>query len=236
MTPRQEPETLDQLRARALGMLADPQAVLDFLEGRDPRRGKAVVYVHTTPEQLAAVTGADVARIEDIGPATCAMLANILGHDHITLKPVIDLTETIAADAYEIPTRVAEHVRLARPADYFPYANAVGSSFGDLDHVITFDRHGPPGQTNTTNLAPLVRRHHRIKTFARGWKVQPLGNHAYLWTTPHGRQLLVDNHGTHKVPTDPGPTGPGGRVPPRNEAAYRDPMRVDYFWPAVLAA
>ena len=60
-------------------------------KARDPRRGKAVVYVHTTPEQLAAVTGADVARVEDIGPATCAMLANILGHDHITLKPVIDL-------------------------------------------------------------------------------------------------------------------------------------------------
>jgi hypothetical protein len=40
----QEPETRGQLRARALGILADPQAAIDLLGGRDPRRGRAVVY------------------------------------------------------------------------------------------------------------------------------------------------------------------------------------------------
>ncbi len=93
--------TRGQLRAKALGMLADPQAALDFLQGRDPRRGKAVVYLHLTPQMLQ---GSGIARAEELGAHTRRMLADLLGHQHISLKPVIDLNDQPApADSYEIP-------------------------------------------------------------------------------------------------------------------------------------
>ncbi|MGH3413584.1 MAG: hypothetical protein ACRDPH_10950 [Marmoricola sp.] len=45
----------------------------------------------------------------------------------------------------------------------------------------------------------MARRHHRIKTHATDWHVEQLPGHRYLWTTPHGRCLLVDRQGTHPV-------------------------------------
>ncbi len=199
----QDRETLDQLRARAVGILADPQAALDVLAGHDPRRGKSVVYVHTTPEQLAAITDRTVARIEDIGPATRGMLRDFLGHDHITLRPVIDLADDPPADCYEIPAETAERLHLAMPADVFPYAPSLARRL-DGDHTAEYDfgdegRDPPPGQTRVTNLGKMARRHHRIKTHATDWHVEQLPGHRYLWTTPHGRCLLVDRQGTHPV-------------------------------------
>lgn len=194
--------SMDQLRARALGILADPRAALELLAGRDPRRGKAVVHVHTTAEQIAAIEGHSVARVEDIGPATLRMLRDLLGHDRITLVPVIDLNDTVAADSYEIPARIRRRVRLIHPADTFPYAEGLGR-VGDLDHVRRYRFGGPPGQTSVDNLAPLVRRHHRIKTHARGWAVEALPGHRYRWTSPHGRIRITGPHGTSRAPTPP---------------------------------
>lgn len=128
------------------------------------------------------------------------MLKALLGHDHIALKPVIDLNTGVAADAYEIPTRIAEQVHLTKPADCFPHAGSLQRS---LDHTNPYQHHqppqagAPPGQTSVANLGKLTRRHHRIKTQAPGWKVEQLPGHRYLWTTPHGRHLLVDPNGTH---------------------------------------
>jgi hypothetical protein len=206
----QDPETLDQLRATALGILADPQAALDLLAGRDPRRGKAVVYAHVNaadldrtdlddPDRLAHASG--VARVEDLGAHTLAMVKRLLGHDHVTVKPVIDLNDQLAVDGYEVPDHLAERVHLTKPADVFPYAESVGRR-ADLDHTaeyVPMSRGGPPGQTGTDNLGKLVRRHHRIKTHAPGWKVEQLPGHRYLWTTPHGRVILVDGSGTRRV-------------------------------------
>lgn len=194
----QDPETLDQLRARAVGILADPQAALDLLAGRDPRRGKAVVYVHTTHDQLAHGTGA--ARAEGFGPHTVAMLKRLLGHDHVTLKPVIDLNQDVAADCYETPAEIGERLHLTKPADVFPWAESLARGI-DMDHTVPWDPHGPPGQTTVTNLGKMTRRHHRIKTHARGWHVEQLSGHRYLWTTPHRRTILVDHAGTHPVQT-----------------------------------
>ena len=188
----QEQLTRDQLRAKALGILADPQAALDLLHGRDPRRGKAVVYVHMTPQMLAdRVCG--IARVEDLGPHTKQMLRDLLGHDHITLKPVIDLADDVSSDAYEVPAALAERVHLAKPADVYPWAVSVGRKV-DLDHTIPW----PFGHTEIANLAKLTRRHHRIKTHG-GWDVDRLPGDRYLWRSPHGRYVLVDNHGTHEV-------------------------------------
>ena len=53
-------------------------------------------------------------------------------------------------------------------------------------------------QTASDNLAPLCRRHHRLKTHARGWTYLALDPGSYLWHSPHGYQFLVDHTGTHE--------------------------------------
>lgn len=66
-----DPQNLDQLRAVALGPLADPEAAGDLLAGRDPRRGKAVVYAHVNATDLAHPDPGNahaVAPVEDLGP------------------------------------------------------------------------------------------------------------------------------------------------------------------------
>ncbi len=52
-------DTLDIRRARAVGILADPQYALDLLSGRERRQpttsgGAANLYVHLTPETSTA--------------------------------------------------------------------------------------------------------------------------------------------------------------------------------------
>lgn len=196
--PDAPPASKDELRAAAIGLMADPQAAVDFLAGRDPRRGKSVVYVHTTAEQLTELTGVPISRIEEIGPACSELMRDFIGHDHITVSPVIDLNdEPPPADAYEIPAALAQRVHLFNPADSFPYSNTVSRRV-DLDHTVPYVP-GMSGQTRLNNIAPLTRRHHRLKTHARDWQVEHLGNRAYLWTTPHGRQIIVDPQGTHQV-------------------------------------
>jgi hypothetical protein len=70
------------------------------------------------------------------------------------------------------------------------------SQITDLDHVVPF----PHGQTTISNLGPLCRRHHRMKTHSR-WRQQTRTNdepcngggggesggaHGWTWTTPAG--------------------------------------------------
>ena len=65
----------------------------------------------------------------------------------------------------------------------------------DIDHTIPAARGGP---TCPCNLAPLCRRHHRIKTHG-GWTYTTLEPGTYLWTSRHGYQYLRDPHGTLDV-------------------------------------
>ncbi len=69
-----DPESLDVRRARAVGVLADPQYALDLMSGRegaaptmrggDSGRGVANLFVHLTPADLEA----DLAGATGAGP------------------------------------------------------------------------------------------------------------------------------------------------------------------------
>jgi hypothetical protein len=212
-------ESDDELRGRAFCMLGDPMAQLKLLVGTDEHepaevpdvladavrtappekfRPRAVVYVHLTPDTLA---GEGVARAEELGALTHRQLRELLGHHHVTLKPVIDLNTEVAADCYEVPAAISEQLGLARPADCFPYAQSL-SRKQDQDHTIRYQWNGPPGQTRVSNLGRMTRRHHRIKTFA-GWRVwQREGR--FTWISPHGRIYLTDARGTHQVSMEMG--------------------------------
>jgi len=165
--------------------------------GERLRPGKTEIYVHLTDHTLA--TGTGVLRAEGIGPLLASQLAELIGHGPYVVKPVIDLNDAISVDAYEIPDRIRERVKLTHPVELFPYGNRETNRTSDLDHIQPYDTLGPPAQTSTSNLAPLGRFAHRVKTHARGWNVRRVDHKTLEWTTPHGFTFHVDPTGTHRV-------------------------------------
>jgi Domain of unknown function (DUF222) len=206
-------------RAKAVGVLAHPQQALDLISGADaepaldpdtaphnPRktsrtpgpRQAATLHVHISAD--AWQTGCGFARAEGIGPITLGQARRWLRNRDVVVRPVIDPADTAPVDAYEATGRLREAVRVLMPADTFPYASSTGRSL-DLDHTQPYrppDHGGPPGQTRIGNLAPLTRRHHRIKTHSR-WQVQQPYPGVLIWKSPHGRLYLVDNTGTRRL-------------------------------------
>jgi hypothetical protein len=165
--------------------------------GGGSRPAQTKLYVHLTDETLLA--GQGTMRIEAFGPVY-AKLAELIGYDRVVVQPVIDLNENYNVNAYEIPGWMRERVKLTYPVEQFPYGPGETTNRTDLDHVIPYDPNGPQGQTSTTNLRPLRRRSHRIKTLA-GWTEDTDGN-ATEWTTRHGYRFRVDHNGTHPIHDD----------------------------------
>lgn len=181
------------------GLAAKLSAIKQFSDRNSGTRpGRTKLYVHLTDETLLA--GSGCLRVEGFGPIY-ARLAELVGHDRITVQPVIDLHDQLNVNAYEIPTRLRERIKLTYPVEQFPYGPGETTNRTDIDHVVPYNPAGPKGQTSTTNLRPLRRRSHRVKTFA-GWKSRPVGGTALEWTTRHGFTFRVDHTGTHPIPTD----------------------------------
>ncbi|GAA4826137.1 hypothetical protein GCM10025786_38760 [Nocardioides caeni] len=124
------------------------------------------IYLHLAP-------GSPIARLEGHGPVTRDYVRHLVRDiaGQVRVQPVIDLNQTIAVDAYEIPDRLRQAVRLIHPGDVVPYAVNLSRAM-DLDHQIPHNEGGP---TSTDNLGPVTRSHHRIKTHdnnSQGWQVR----------------------------------------------------------------
>ncbi|MGD9959049.1 HNH endonuclease signature motif containing protein, partial [Nocardioides sp.] len=114
----------------------------------------------------------------------------------------IDLTVPLAVDRNEIPERLHEQTTLREVHCAFPRCTRPARTC-DHDHTAP---HAQGGRTCTCNLAPLCRRHHRLKTHTRWTYTTPTpGTHH--WTTPHGHTYLTNPTGTHTT-TQPPPAPP----------------------------
>lgn len=190
--------SLDQRRASALGVLADPALALSWLTDAplpSRRRGRTVVHLH-----LAADTVVDpasgVARIEGFGPLTTASLPEFLAGTSVTVRPVVDDFHTEPVDSYEIPERLREVVYREHPVEVFPFSSRTSRSL-DLDHVRPYlrGRDWTPDQTGKDNLAPVSRLVHRAKT-AEVWKVRRTQYGHFAWRSPLGYTYTVAPDGT----------------------------------------
>ena len=227
--PERRAQSMDQLRADAAELLASPLAALKLLVGAGEidcadavaeaisaagpaaTRPRAIVYLHLTRD---ALLGRGVTRAEELGALTRQQLIDLLGHHQVSLRPVIDLDDGMAADCYEVPAAIDERLQLAKPADVFPFASSMSRRL-DRDHTRAYDVDGPPGQTVETNLGKLTRHHHRIKTHG-GWSVEQR-DRRFTWTSPHGRIYVTDGQGT--------------RHPVRSRVRARVHPRVpDLYW------
>ncbi|MCL2784599.1 MAG: hypothetical protein FWD55_04020, partial [Propionibacteriaceae bacterium] len=59
----------------------------------------------------------------------------------------------------------------------------------DLDHTNPY-RAGETGQTRVSNLGPLSRRAHRLKTHA-GWRLEQTSEGCFTWYTPAGQEVII---------------------------------------------
>ena len=81
----------------------------------------------------------------------------------------------------------------------------------DLDHCLSY---AAGGVTTCTNLCCLCRRHHRLKTFAVGWRFLLTAHGVLQVTTPSGITRSTRPPGLHPLtdlpalPPPPGPPGP----------------------------
>ena len=211
-------ESLDVRRSQALGALARGELTLDQgapSSGVAPTR-RVVLYVHLCE---AALSGGDVvARVEN--GRQLVMVEQVRRwcgsrpggpRVQVVVKPVIDLREHLESDAYEIPDRLREQVALRDQRCVFPWCTRPARAC-DCDHAVAHDR---GGSTCSCNVAPLCRRHHRLKTHA-AWSYTPLEPGTYVWISPHGYSYLVDHTGTRDVTT---PERRGRPQPPHSQAS-----------------
>ncbi|MBM7797620.1 hypothetical protein JOE57_000541 [Microlunatus panaciterrae] len=200
-------ECTDAGRAPSVAGPRVAQRALESLPaaGIDPDRlgPRLILYAHVALEGLQ--TGKGVVRVEGVGPVTLEQLRRHLGPTaQVILKPVIDLSAPLSpVDAYELPAKLRESLRLRCPGDVFPWASGTGTGL-QIDHTLPYrspDRGGPPGQTRLGNCGPLGVFSHRLKTHGGMALRQPRPG-TYVWRSRHGFIYLVDHTGTHHLGCD----------------------------------
>ena len=205
---------LDARRAAAIGEIARADLTLDLpsptpddpgsAPGQRPARGtrETVLYLHLSADAVAGESV--VGRVENTGDlVTADQVRDWCGNPFakVVVKPVIDLDEHIHVASYEVSDRLAEHTHLRDATCVFPWCSRPARRC-DKDHVVP---HSEGGTTCSCNVAPLCRRHHRLKTHAVGWSYTVLDPGTYLWASPHGYRFLRDHTGTRDISEDPPP-------------------------------
>jgi hypothetical protein len=202
-------EPLDVRRAQAVGDLARGQLALDL--GRvdaprpSPRPRQVVMHVHLS--EAAVLADDPVAHLErGAALVTADQVRSWCGRpdSQVVVKPVLDLGACLEADSDEVPDRIVEQVALRDRTCVFPWCTRPARRCRPDDHSCDDDHVRPRaggGVTCSCNLAPLCRRHHRLKTHSP-WRYLVLDPGTYLWTSPHGYQFLRDRSGTLDVSPD----------------------------------
>ena len=206
-------ESLDVRRSVAAGDLARRQLALDLQPGdaethrTEPKRPRRPVTLFLHLHQSAIEGAGGVGRVENTrSPVTVEQIRDWCGHPdaQVVVKPVLDLADHVHVEAYEVPDRIAEPVALRDHTCVFPWCTRPARRLRtdehrcDCDHVVPHGREGP---TCSCNIAPLCRRHHRLKTHG-GWTYTTLEPGTYLWSSPYRYQYLRNHEGTLDVTTN----------------------------------
>ncbi len=185
---------------------------------------QVVLHVHLSEAAVTGNgTGLELARVENQRQVVTADQVRVWCANPdttVVVKPVIDLNEHIHVEAYEVPDRLREQTTERDHACVFPWCTRPARRC-DFDHVIAYDK---GGGTCSCNIAPLCRRHHRLKTHS-AWTHTVLEPGTFLWSSPHGYQFLRDHHGTLDVTRDRPPSDrPANQRPPEQPPLPTDPQ------------
>ena len=129
-----------------------------------PKPRQVVLHVHLSETAITGNGGClELARVENqrrILTADQIRTWCATPDTEVIVKPVIDLNEHIHVEGYEVPDRLREQATLRDHTCVFPWCTRSARKT-DADHVIP---HADGGTTSSDNIAPLCRRHHRLKT------------------------------------------------------------------------
>ncbi|WP_202539481.1 MULTISPECIES: HNH endonuclease signature motif containing protein [unclassified Streptomyces] len=183
--------TLPQKRADALYDLVVNQP---RQEGSSATPGSPRAIIQVTVD-FDTLLGADdePAELKGYGPITADQARDLAFAPGTVWRRLLTRPATgqlIKADAttYRPTAETARHVRARDRECAFPSCHMPAQRC-DVDHVIPFDHEHPErgGPTVPDNLQPLCRRHHRLKTHAKGWTVtRSPSTGTTTWTTPTG--------------------------------------------------
>ncbi|HEX2893215.1 MAG TPA: DUF222 domain-containing protein, partial [Marmoricola sp.] len=213
-------ESLDVRRSLAVGMLARGEQALEFAPadgGFEARCAptsttgpvhtrEVVLYAHLSEAALASGDPDAPVHVENAGGQllTAVQVAQWCRRGEttkITVKPVIDLNESIVCTGYQPSTRLADQIRQRDRECVFPWCHRPARAC-QLDHIVPWEQGGP---TVTWNLACLCVKHHRLKTHSR-WTYSMLAPGVFLWRDPYGHTWRTDRHGTTDLsPPEPRP-------------------------------
>lgn len=167
--------------------------------GNPPRRRRApLVHVIVTDRALQSesprATPADeLAYLDGHGVIDAALAREIAA-----TGTVRDLTFTLSEGAeqrYEPTQAVAHLVRALYGHCQWPDCS-VPAWRCDLDHIVPFNHEDPArgGRTSLTNLIPLCRAHHRIKTLGE-WTIRRAADFGLIFTAPTGHTYQTEPTG-----------------------------------------
>lgn len=163
--------SLDVRRSIALGVLADRHHT------SGGRAREIVIYAHARPGQrMVEVENTRTTVTPDQVREWCQRSGT-----HVTVRPVVDLDDELSTDVHDPTETMKEQARLRYRECCFPGCHRPART-GDVDHIVPW----PAGPTTSSNLAPLCRGHHRLKTHT-GWAYAHDGTGGFRWTSPLGR-------------------------------------------------
>lgn len=171
--------TLDQITC---------DVALDCLAGKGFEHAKIQVRL-TLPATTALGADDKPGHLAGYGWLPAQRALELAAHHDATWQRVLTDPETghaidVGRTNYSPPAALRDHI-----AALYPTCTAPGCltpvNQCDLDHLVPF----PWGGTDSDNIGPACRPHHRVKTLG-GWRVQKLSNgRGLLWTTRHGFQF-----------------------------------------------
>jgi len=192
--PDAEATTPDRTYKTDPDLDADPDTDLDdpwHPPWRLPPPGSVHVQVTISAASLLGLTD-EPAHIPGAGTID-AVTARALAHDNpwrrIVTDPLTGAITDVGRTRYRPPPALAAHVA-ARDPHCVCGTCTQPTHQCDTDHVHEW-RHG--GTTSTTNLAPLCRASHTLKTDGR-LTLTITGPGQYQWTTPLGNTYHIDTN------------------------------------------
>ena len=180
-----DPDTLEQRRAKAIGLVADVHAGADLddlvaavvaaarsFDANDPeatepgagprarQRGRGhglQLYIHLTADDLEH---GGIGSVDGLGATTLERIEDWLARHtaaggRARVTPVIDLARTDAVDRHDPPPWMATQVRLRDQRCVFPYCQTRAADC-DLDHVIAYRPPDEGGPPGQTNPQNLA--------------------------------------------------------------------------------
>ena len=169
-----------------------------------------MLHLHLSEAAIRGDGGSQVGRVENTrSPVTAQTIRDWVGRPdlQVVVKPVVDLAEHVSVEAYEVPDRVAEPVALRDISCVFPWCTRPARRSSDPTNTLRpattpspTTRADPPAPCQ---IAPLCRRHHRLKTHG-GW----------TYHDPRTRVLPVDQ--PPPLPIPPRPHRHPRRLPRQN--------------------